>query len=67
MHIRIRHIIVLALIVGAAYAGDRYEATRIQATCEDANAVTRINGSAYVCLPGAAWNALVARMRGREA
>lgn len=67
MHIKIRHFIAAALLIGAAYGGYRYEATRIQQSCDDPHAVTRLNDQAYVCLPGPVWNALVEKLKSRGA
>lgn len=50
MTIRIRHILIVALMIGAVYGGIRYEATTIQRSCEDEDAGTILNGQTYVCL-----------------
>lgn len=57
----------LLAISASAYAGylvgGILDRAHIEATCNDENAVTRINGTNYICLPPAVWVALSKRLQ----
>lgn len=60
--------VLLGLLPTAGYvAGTQTSANRIQATCENVNAETVINGVHYVCLTIYQWNGLVDRLKERGA
>lgn len=56
----------LAVITLSAGVGELIEADKIMATCEDANAVTEINGKVYVCLTAREWGAIVKQIRANK-
>lgn len=64
---KIRHALWLLLAAGAFYVGLCVEANRVQSTCEDENAPTVLNGTAYVCLTAHDWRVIVGQLKSRGA
>lgn len=58
-------LLVLALVLAAFGAGAQFDSHRIQATCEDDDGHTVINGTEYLCLSARHLD-LIRRSRGRE-